>query len=173
MSAPTDRSPIDAIPSGSTASPHAPPTEIRAMHADDPTRTPDDRFDAAMRARHAVALTAVSPRVAAQLQQRRRAALAGSAVPAAGPRRFGWPVGAAVAASFAALLAVAIGLQSPTRLAQGDAPAVAMTATPGDGPVAPMLDADGDGIADDSILDEDPDFYAWLASSDATALAME
>lgn len=157
---------------------HRPPIETGDMHAHDssPAATPDERFDSAMRGRHAAALDAVSPRVVAQLQQRRRMALAGAASRAGGPRRWGWPLGAAVAASCAALLAVAIGLQSPSTTGPsrgapsvaGNAPAVNLPSI-----AAAGVDADNDGIADGGILDEDPDFYAWLASSDATALAME
>ncbi|MGH8031182.1 MAG: hypothetical protein ACREO8_02170 [Luteimonas sp.] len=122
----------------------------------------DERFDAAMRAHHARAIDNVSPRVAAQLQLRRRAALAGTASTTTSTRRrFGWPMGAAVGATFAALLAVAIGIQMPPSITTQSANTPMAIA-------ANLADDDGD-----TLLDENPDFYLWLASSDAGALAME
>jgi hypothetical protein len=117
----------------------------------------DERFDAAMRAHHGNAVAGVSPRMQAQLHQRRRAALAANARPAPAVKRFGWPL----AASFAALFAVAIGLQVRQDLFM---PHVATGAA--------MAAGDSDDDVD-TILDENPDFYLWLDSSDARTLAME
>lgn len=64
----------------------------------------DDRLAQAARSAHAASLDALSPRVRAQLAQRRRAALADNARPTAAAR---WPM---LALGSAAALALAIGL---------------------------------------------------------------
>jgi hypothetical protein len=111
----------------------------------------DARFDAAMRQLHATATERVSGRTRLQLQQRPRTAPARSAA-----QRFGWPLGA----SFAAALALVVGLQ----LRHGPAPS----------PTTPAAVAVADSDDDiDAVLDENPDLYLWLASNDAYALAME
>jgi anti-sigma-K factor RskA len=112
----------------------------------------DDRFDAAMRQQYEIAATRLSARTQAQLQQRRRAALDTRPARASG-RQFGWPI----AASFAAILALAIGLQ----VRQPPEPAT----------TTPVVADNADDL--DTVLDENPDFYVWLASSDANAIAME
>jgi hypothetical protein len=113
----------------------------------------DDHFDANLRARHQASLERLSPRVQAQLAQRRNAALRGVPVRRAHGFRY--------AAGFAALCALAIGLQfgiMPNPNTPASAPATGIaSATP----------------ADATMLDEDPEFYAWLASSDAQLVAME
>lgn len=113
----------------------------------------DARFDEAVRRTHAVAVDRLSPRVRAQLAQRRNAALRGERIP---PARGGLRY---AAAGFATLCALAIGLQfglMPARVGPAAAgPASATTAT------------------DTTMLDEDPEFYAWLASADAQQIAME
>lgn len=113
------------------------------------------RFDDALRGHHRASLQQVSPHVCAQLAQRRHAALRGSSPHRS--HRFGY-----VAAGFAALCALAIGVQ--LRNPPSPSPTTAMaittvTATP--------------ARADSTMLDQDPDFYAWLASSDAMQVAME
>ncbi len=113
----------------------------------------DARFDAAMRQLHDSAVDRISGRTRLRLQQLPRTAA--TATPAWRP---GWPLGA----SFAAVLALMVGLQ----LWNEPAPAPATPATP---PVA-VADADADI---DAVLDENPDLYLWLASNDAYALAME
>lgn len=110
-----------------------------------------DEFDAAVRKAHAASLRRLSPRVQAQLQQRHRQALAGEA--ATRPR----PVLRLALASLA-VCAVAIGL---LRLPDGE------EALPLDG----ALQAQAAPPAD--VLEQSPDFYAWLATDDARALAME
>ena len=115
----------------------------------------DNHFDAAVRAQHAISLERLSPRVRAQLSQRRNAALRGDTVRRGHGFRY-------AAAGFAALCALAIGLQfgnmptPDTSTPASSSAATASTTTP----VATMLD-------------EDPEFYAWLASSDAQLVAME
>ena len=107
----------------------------------------DSRFDELMRARHAQALEHLSPRTRAQLHNRLQAAFAG---PRTRPRWRAWVPVAAVAAALALWL--------PWRSTQPPA---------SPGAVAP--------VADDTLatLDETPDFYLWLASDDAVALASE
>lgn len=117
---------------------------------------PDDRFDAALRAHHATSLGALSPRTQAQLAQRRNAARRGETATRHG-RGFRY-----TAAAFAGLCALAIGMHFqglPTPMpGKAAAPARIASAPAGNG---------------GTMLDEDPEFYAWLASSDATLVAME
>ena len=115
--------------------------------------TNDTRFDAALRAHHQASLEQLSPRVRAQLAQRRNAALRGENV------RRGHGLRYAVA-GFAALGALAIGLQLGTLPAPTtNTPATSSAATA----AAPVT----------TMLDEDPEYYAWLASPDAQRLALE
>lgn len=115
----------------------------------------DAAFDAGLRARHAAALHSLSPRVQAQLAQRRNAALRGEG------RRQGHGLRYA-AAGFAALGALAIGLQFGT-----------MPGSPGTGTTTRHVATAATPAANATMLDEDPEFYAWLASSDAQLVAME
>lgn len=119
------------------------------------------RLDDAIRGHHAAAVAQVSPRVRAQLAQRRNAALRGQ--PAGQAARHGHGFRYA-AAAFAAVAALAIGLNlDPARVPAAAAPAQAVaTASPSA--------ASGTNA---TVLDEDPDFYAWLASDDSRMLAME
>jgi len=119
----------------------------------------EDRFDAAIRAHHQASLERLSPRAQAQLAQRRNTALRGE-----GLRRRGHGIRYA-AAGFAALGALAIGLQFGT-LPTTTGPATA-TAT------ATAIGTATASTTDATMLDEDPEFYAWLASSDAQQVAME
>lgn len=116
----------------------------------------DDAFDHAARDVHGTSLHALSPRVQAQLAQRRRAALAGRARPHASRARWGW-LGGAMAT--ACVLVVALQLQ-PAIDTASDAPRV----------VAAVQDTAPDP---GGMLAEDPDFYLWLASSEAQAYAVE
>lgn len=113
----------------------------------------DHSFDAAIRASHQASLDQLSPRVRAQLAQRRNAALRGQAARRGHGLRY-------AAAGFAALCALAIGLQQFGSLPAPVAPAVS----------APQASA---SPSVGTMLDEDPEFYAWLASSDAQRVAME
>ena len=111
-------------------------------------------YDAALRTHHAASLDRLSPRVRAQLAQRRNAVLRGEGVRRTHRVRY-------AAAGFAALCALAIGLRfntAPTPAPTTNTPAASVAASPT--PAATMLD-------------EDPEFYAWLASSDAQQVAME
>lgn len=113
------------------------------------------RFDEALRSHHRASLVQLSPKVSAQLAQRRLAALRGAAPKRS--HRLGF-----AAAGFAALCALAIGMQ----FRNPPAPNPAAGTTLASNTSAPAR-------ADSIILDQDPDFYAWLASSDAMQVAME
>ena len=117
----------------------------------------DARFDQIARAVHADAVGHVSAATMAQLHRRRHAALSQTSARATR----GWPL---VAAGFASLLVVALGVGFALR--------------PGGEPVstpATVASANADADLDEAItvLDENPDFYVWLASGDADLLAME
>lgn len=107
----------------------------------------DESFDSAMRELHAQALTHVSPMTRARLRVGRTSAQR------APIRGFGW----ALASSFAAIFAIAIGVQLQKPPAATVPAQTATSATP-------------DSSTDDVIatLDENPDFYLWLASNDDT-----
>jgi hypothetical protein len=115
---------------------------------------PDD-FDRYARRLHAASLEALSPRVQAQLAQRRRAALTPAPAARATPSRWGW--GGAVAT--ACVLVVALQLRPPSQ-APADAPLAIAAVEP--------TSADPGGV-----LAEDPEFYLWLASSESQAYAVE
>ncbi|MFN3311002.1 MAG: hypothetical protein ACK40R_04740 [Thermomonas sp.] len=120
-------------------------------------------FDAGVRARHAEALQRLSPRVQAQLAQRRNAALRGQPAAARRSHRLHYAT-----AGLATLCALALGLhfQPPPSEAPGAllpaATTAAVAASPHKATRAPS-----------TLLDEDPEFYAWLGSSDARRVAME
>lgn len=142
---------------------------------DDRDARSDDRLAQAVRSVHAASLDTLSPRVRAQLAQRRRAALTARA--SSTTRR--WPM---LAMGSAAALALAIGLfvlrdtgtpaqgevaVAPTGVAPVPTPAVPATGTtPIDG-IAPAPTVDGPAVAStdantdtpepavDSILDDD------------------
>ena len=112
----------------------------------------DDRFDAAMRTRYHAAADA--------LPMRLRAALREAPAPrAAWWAHWQWPAGLATA--------MAVGLVAFTlqRAPQPAKPSVATNAANAASPSPSPASADP--------LALDPDFYAWLASSDAQQLAME
>ena len=111
-----------------------------------------DDFDRAMRELHAQALASISPRTQARLRVARTAARA----PESGQGRvFGW----VLASGFAGLFALAIGTQL-----SGPSSTVApvLTASTDD---ARYGSNSGGGEAF-ATLDENPDFYLWLASND-------
>lgn len=119
-------------------------------------------FDRHARALHAAAIEQVPTRALHQLRMRRRAA---APAPARVPARIrGWSVATACAAVFA----VAVGV----RMVPSEAPVAVMAAAgaPSSATTAALADDPIDAVAS---LDEDPDFYLWLASSDAQLLALE
>jgi hypothetical protein len=113
----------------------------------------EDRLAARARAAHADALEALSPRTRAQLHNRLRAALGG----ATQPRRTDWRWVAAPALALA--IALALPEPGPRQPAVDPGGAAAVAAALAEAPVAP--------------LEQDPEFYAWLGSADALALASE
>ena len=121
------------------------------MNADHDDPLHNRTFDTALRARHQTSLERLSPRVQAQLVQRRHTALRGMPVRRTHALRY--------AAGFAALGALAIGLQ------------FGITPAPNNPATATSVAAAPASVA--TMLDEDPEFYAWLASSDAQLVAME
>ena len=119
------------------------------------TRINDDAFDDRMRQQHALAVAQVSARTQARLQPRRRPASV--ATERHGRiRGFAWPLAAACAMGL-----LVVGLQWRR-------PDPALPVAP---PVASVPDDEFDGTY--AALDEAPDLYVWLASSDAPTLAME
>jgi len=125
------------------------------------TTAPDsidhDPVDRQARQLHAAALAQTSPRTLARLREARRAAAASTA-----PRRLPglapWLAGGGVAAALALAVLLHPGLFTTTPTTGAATAPAAATASYGD-PVEP--------------LQEDPGFYLWLGSADATALAME
>lgn len=113
-------------------------------------------FDRDMQQLHATAVDNISPQTLARL----RAARHGLGKEAVSQRGHTWRWMTATA--FSAVLAVAIGLQFlPT--SQPVAPASPTVATV-------VADEYNTGV---TALDENPDLYVWLASSEAEPLAME
>ncbi len=128
---------------------------------------PDPRHpaadDTALRALYLQAQEAMSVGITARLHRARHEALTSTAAPR---RRWAWPV----AAGFAAVFALAVGvqtLQAPPGEAGPDETANA--------PLAAAENAVLDEGAADAVAayDESPDFYLWLAANEATLLAME
>ena len=112
--------------------------------------TGHEQLDARLRAAHAVSLERLSPTVHAQLAQRRRRAMAAHGQHQARPA-LRWVV------ATLAVVVVAVGVLRPTQ--RPDAPMRAAT----NGTATPSADT----------TDDNPDFYLWLASNDATSLASE
>src|SRR5690606_35122938 len=130
-----------------------PPGAAAAIGGLDMTH-PRDTFDARARDAHRAALDALSPGLRAQLRRRTRLALAGEAAGrdsrVAAPR-WGWIAAPAMA------LALAFALPRPG--AEDTAPS------------APVAVAPASEMELAAPLEQDPDFYLWLASADAVALA--
>ncbi|MEO8366424.1 MAG: hypothetical protein ABI538_09485 [Pseudoxanthomonas sp.] len=114
-----------------------------------------EAFDRGMRQLHATAVTHISPQTLARLRLARHRAQA------APQRGLAWRW--ITASAFSAVLAVAIGAQFLPRAAPLS-PAQPMAAAAG------TSNDYGDAMA---TLDENPDLYLWLASSEAEPLAME
>lgn len=159
-----------------------------------PDRRPDARtapadgaFDAAARRAHAASLDRLSPRVRAQLAQRRRAATGTRA--GAGVRA--WPLLALAGSAAVALIAGVLSLREPVP-ETGDASVQAVAQAP-ESATAPVEVAHSDptprtaaATATDALpadwtsadyeaaqaangiaaIDESPDFYLWLAAND-------
>lgn len=118
----------------------------------------NESFDRHLRQLHATALTQLSSQTLARLRGARQQA---QTAPQRG-RAWRW----ATATAFSAVLAVAVGLQLLPK----------PTSIPVDQPVVATLsdDSSDDAYADSvGALDESPDLYMWLASSEAEPLTME
>lgn len=113
-------------------------------------------FDRDMRQLHAAAVALVSPQTLARLRAARHAAQT-----TAPKRGHAWRWVAATA--FSAVLAVALGVQFLPR--SGTVPASQ--------PMVAAVDNDEGYGGSVAALDESPDLYMWLASSEAEPLAME
>jgi hypothetical protein len=116
----------------------------------------DSDFDDALRQRHAAAVARLSARTQVQLRNRPTASTAA-------PRhvvrhRMAW----AAATACVALFALVIGLH----LRPPQMPAISPAIVAVDG-------SQTDANTAYTVLDENPDLYLWLASSDAVALASE
>ncbi|MBV2208286.1 MAG: hypothetical protein KUL77_01830 [Thermomonas sp.] len=129
-----------------------------------PTEQASAAFDAALRTHHQASLQQLSPRTQAQLAQRRHAALRGQThrVKPAHRLRF-------AAAGIAAAAALALGLQFHSSEVTPASPAVVSPTFAN----APPQQHAVPRSASKPMLEEDPDFYAWLNSPDVQQLAME
>lgn len=124
-----------------------------------PTGPRDDRFERSVRQAHDAALAHVSARTLARLRPRSEKTAPARA------RRPGWALATACAAVFAAVLGARALLAPPEA-----APAPALAAGIEAAAPAPAVLPEGDLLV---ALDEDPDLFLWLASSEARPLAME
>lgn len=128
----------------------------------DPRSSPEDMFDAQARERHADALAHVSPHVLSRLQQARRAATLGA--PRRHNRVWAWSGSAAV---LALALGVGVQFQRAPDSTQGASVPLANTADLAAGQAAAALDeVDSEVSGLLAALDENPDFYLWLAAND-------
>ncbi len=127
----------------------------------------DDSLSRAARRLHLAAVANVSASTQAQLHQRRRRTLSGKAVLAhqGRVRPLAWAGAIAVLALVIALPMAMRPPQAPVASRISDRIATTSTTTHGS----------GSSNSDTTIatLEEDPEMYVWLASSDAIALASE
>lgn len=119
----------------------------------------DTAFDRDMHQLHATAVTQISPQTLTRLRAARHAA------PTAPKRGHGWRWIAATA--FSSILAVTLGVQFLPNSSTTPAQAPANT------PMVAAIDNDDGPIDAVVTLEESPDLYMWLASSEAVPLAME
>ncbi|WP_411834312.1 hypothetical protein [Pseudoxanthomonas mexicana] len=112
----------------------------------------DDAFDRQARQLHANALARLTPQTLARLRAARQQAAAAPA-----PRRGQWRWLAATACSMVLAVLVVTRFSPSTTEPATEAPAIAAA-------------SEGEG---DTVLDENPDFFLWLATADNPPLAME
>lgn len=110
----------------------------------------DEEFDRALRAIHADAVSNLSARTRAQLQQRLR-----STAKPAPTHRHGWQMASALVA-----LVLVAGAYWRTSMPGAPSPAAVATASTDNGDLV-------------AVIDETPDLYLWLDSDEATRLASE
>jgi hypothetical protein len=127
-----------------------------------------NKQDDAIRALHAQALDHLSPRVRAQLQQRRNKALRGESVQAPASK---WRLAIPLAAA-ATVGALVLGMQLRSLPPTTHAPMVA-TVQPASNSTASTSATTNEDPLIASTLEENPDLYVWLASDDAALMAME
>ncbi len=134
----------------------------REQRIPDPDAIGTHAIDRIAHARHQQALAALSLHTRTQLHNRLQAALA------AGPDRSRTLRMPALSWATAAALVLALAFGAPWRNLQ-QSPSTAAAS------LAAAAAADGAPVADSALatLDQDPDFYLWLASRDAIALASE
>ena len=123
---------------------------------DESSNSRNETFDRDMRQLHGTAVANMSPQTLARLRAARHAARTTA------PRRghaWRW----IAASAFSAVLAVAIGMQFLPR--SPPVPAVQ--------PMVATTNMGNDYSDSVATLDENPDLYLWLASSEAEPLAME
>ena len=133
----------------------------REQRIPDPDAIGTHAIDRIAHARHQQALAALSPHTRTQLHNRLQAALA------AGPDRSRTLRMPALSWATAAALVLALAFGAPWRnLQQSPSTAAASLA-------AAQADRNEDARSALATLDQDPDFYLWLASRDAIALASE
>ncbi|WP_222565128.1 hypothetical protein [Novilysobacter antarcticus] len=138
----------------------SPPTQ-------DPRTSPESRFDAHARALHDDALAHVSPLVRRRLQQARNAATLGAARKQS--RLWAWAGSAAVLA-----LALGAGMQlqrSPDPSPGGSLPMAGTSQLPEGQTLAVGDEVDSEVSGLLAALDENPDFYLWLAANDSALSA--
>ncbi|MGV8941605.1 MAG: hypothetical protein ACOH1P_08735 [Lysobacter sp.] len=134
------------------------PTDHRTLNPDSHNAS----FDRGAHAQYANALAHLSPAVRVGLQQARQAA--SQAVPARSPRHLVW-----VWAGTAAALCLIVGLQLQRTPSghQPSAPLATISANPATDQPAPAIDDDDEVARMLAALDENPDFYLWLAANDS------
>ena len=115
----------------------------------------DDEFDRALRALHADAVSNLSARTRAQLQQRLRSADRPASSRTHGAQRHGWQLASALVA-----LVLVAGAYWRTSMPRAPSPATVATASTDNGDLV-------------AVIDETPDLYLWLDSDEATRLASE
>lgn len=121
-------------------------------------------FDARMQQQHAQSLAQVSARTQAQLHARRHAAVASTQ--RTPMRAFAWPLAAVCAAG---VLAIGLQWRQPDITHAVTPPLAAVS---DDEFISPEL-ASTEFASTYAALDETPELYLWLASSDAATFAMD
>lgn len=134
----------------------------------EPTTAPDTpssheaRFDQAARTLHADALTGVSPQVRSRLQQARQTATMARATKRS-------PIWAWAGSTAVLALALGAGIQlqrAPVSTPAHSGSMTAVSSVPSDHALATFDEGDVEVTELLAALDEDPDFYLWLAAND-------
>lgn len=140
--------------------------------------TKPDHLDLHARALYRAAAATLSPTIQARLRAARRTAQAGAPAPARRVHVLAVPVAGLAAAAMA--LAVGLRLQAPDRPdgQRPEAAAATSAARPAaTAPGRPAQSAPIQQVGNDEtwlpMLDEDPDFYLWLGSDDASPATLE